>query len=98
MNAAEDSSASGTGNDWDLGVNTHNYGSIHSDFIKTNVVDLCESNYVAVFPVGGWWKERVNLGKNENKVRYSFGVSLSTPKTNVDVFTPTLTRSERRFL
>ena len=84
----EDSSSSGSGNDWYLGVNTHSYGSIHYDFIRANAVDLCESKYVAVFPVGGWWKERVYLGKSENKVRYSLVVSLSTPETNVDLYTP----------
>jgi hypothetical protein len=84
----EDSSLSGSGNDWYLGVNTHRYGSIHSDFIRANAVDLCESKYVSVFPVGGWWKERVYLGKSENKVRYSLVVSLSTPETNVDLYTP----------
>ena len=84
----EDSFLSGSGNDWYLGVNTHRYGSIHSDFIRANAVDLCESKYVAVFPVGGWWKERVYLGKSENKVRYSLVVSLSTPETNVDLYTP----------
>ena len=85
---AEDGSSSETGNNWYLGVNTHSYGSIHSDFIKANAVDLCESKYVAVFPVGGWWKERVYLGKSENKIRYSLIVSLSTPATNVDLYTP----------
>ena len=33
-------------------------------------------------------KERVYLGKSENKIRYSLIVSLSTPATNVDLYTP----------
>lgn len=91
MNDAENDeaiSSNETGNNWYLGVNTHSYGSIHSDFIVANAVDLCESKYVAVFPIGGWWKERVYLGKSENKIRYSLVVSLSTPEANVDLYTP----------
>lgn len=84
----DNNSSSGAGNDWYFGVNTHSYGSIHSDFITATAVDLCESKYVAVFPVGGWWKERVYLKKSENKVRYSLVVSLSTPETDIDLYTP----------
>ena len=76
-----------SGNNWYLGPNNRNVGSIHSDFIVDNAANLCESKYVAVYPVGGWWKERAYLGKSNNKVRYSLVVSLSTPETNVDLYT-----------
>ena len=89
----EDDSTNGfSGNDWYLGPNNRNVGSIHSDYIIANAADLCESKYVAVYPVGGWWKERVYLGKSENKVRYALIVSLSTPETNVDLYTPIITQ------
>ena len=85
----EDNSSKGaSGNNWYLGPNNRNVGSIHSDFIIANAAELCDSKYVAVYPVGGWWKERAYLGKSENKVRYSLVVSLSTPETNVDLYTP----------
>ena len=90
--ADDDSSPTGESNDWYLGVNTHSYGSIHSDFIVASAVDLCESRYVAVFPIGGWWKERAYLGKCENKVRYSLVVSLSTPKADIDLYTPIINK------
>ena len=89
-----ENATSGTRNDWYLGVNTHSYGSIHSDFIVANAVDLCESRYVAVFPIGGWWKERVYLDKCENRVRYSLVVSLSTPETDIDLYTPIINQIE----
>ena len=89
----EDNSNSGSsGNNWYLGPNNRNVGSIHSDYIIANAADLCESRYVAVYPVGGWWKERPYLGKSENKVRYALIVSLSTPETNVDLYTPIITQ------
>lgn len=89
----ENNSSTGTsGNNWYLGPNNRNVGSIHSDFICANAADLCDTRYVAVYPVGGWWKERAYIGKSENKLRYSLIVSLSTPETDVDLYTPIMTQ------
>lgn len=63
-------------------------GSVHSDFIIGNAVDLCESRYVAVYPVGGWWKERPYLNRYEHKVKYSLVVTISTLDLSVDLYTP----------
>lgn len=84
--------ASNTANNWYLGPNNRNVGSIHSDFIVCNAVDLCERNYVAVYPVGGWWKERPYLKKTDNKVKYSLIVSLETPSIEADLYTPIVTK------
>lgn len=94
--AAEESktedTASNTANNWYLGPNNRNVGSIHSDFIICNAVDLCDRNFVAVYPVGGWWKERPYLNKTDNKVKYSLVVSLETPNVDVDLYTPIITK------
>lgn len=80
--------ASGT-NNWSLGANNRNVGSIHSDYIIGNAIDLCDSKYVAVYPVGGWWKERQYLNRYNKKVKYSLIVSLSTiTDLSVDLYTP----------
>ena len=81
---------SGTGR-WFLGSNNRDVGSIHSDFIECSAVDLCECNYIAVYPIIGWWRERRYLGCSEKKVRYSLVVSLSTPENTVDLYTPIVT-------
>lgn len=73
---------------WFLGSENRDVGSIHSDFIKTSAVDLCQAKYLAVYPVIGWWRERSHLGKIDSKVRYSLVVSISTPDVNVDLYTP----------
>ena len=90
--AAEEDKAeettSSTANDWYLGPKNRNVGSIHSDFIICNAVDLCERNYVAVYPIGGWWKERPYLKKTDKKVKYALVVSLETPSVEVDLYTP----------
>ena len=79
---------------WFLGTNNRDVGSIHSDFIECSAIDLCDCNYVAVFPVIGWWRERRYLGCSENKIRYSLIISLSTPDVSVDLYTPIITKIE----
>lgn len=88
----EDTHDSGEGTSgserWYLGSENRDVGSIHSDFIETSAVDLCDINKIAVYPVIGWWRERSYLGKCNHKIRYSLIVSLSTPKADVDLYTP----------
>lgn len=97
MNQSEDiDEGTSGGSRWYLGKNNRDTGSIHSDFIETSAVDLCECMYLAVYPVGGWWKERTYLGKIENKVKYSLIVSISSPEANVDLYTPIITKIDNQ--
>ena len=73
---------------WYLGSDNRDVGSIHSDFIETSAVNLSNINYIAVYPVIGWWRERTHLGKCNSKIRYSLIVSISTPERNADLYTP----------
>ena len=82
---------SGSGR-WYLGTENRDVGSIHSDFMKASAVDLCNANYLAVYPIVGWWRERSYLGKCNNKVRYALVVSISTPRQGVDFYTPITTQ------
>lgn len=77
---------------WYLGADNRDVGSIHSDFCELNAVELCECNRIAIYPVVGWWRERKYLGRSNNKARYSLIVSLSTPKEEVDLYTPIVTQ------
>ncbi len=76
---------------WYLGSDNRDVGSIHSDFCELSAVDLCDCNFVAIYPVVGWWRERAYLGKYDSKVRYSVIISLSTPKIDVGLYTPIVT-------
>ena len=54
---------------------------------------------IAVFPVGGWWKERKHLEKYEEKTRYSLIISISTPEIDaegnkIDIYTPVINKLE----
>lgn len=77
---------------WYLGSDNRDVGSIHSDYCELAAADLCDCKNIAVFPVIGWWRERSYLGKHDNKIRYSLIVSLSTPKVDVDFYTPIITQ------
>ena len=79
-------------NRWYLGSDNRDVGSIHSDFCELNAVDLCDCNHIAVFPVIGWWRERDYLNRYDKKVRYSLVVSLSTPRADIDLYTPIITQ------
>jgi len=74
--------------DWVVGPSLRSKGSIHSDIWRGSAIGLASREHIAVYPVGGWWKERPNLGRGNDKVRYSLIVSVKTPKVEVDLYTP----------
>jgi hypothetical protein len=51
-------------------------------------VVLASRNHIAVHPVIGWWRTRKREKRYERSVRYSLIVSIFTPSTDVDVYTP----------
>ena len=77
---------------WYLGKDNRDVGSIHSDFREQSAVELCETNYIAVFPVIGWWRERQHLHCYSKKMRYSLIVTLSTPEVEIDLYSPIITQ------
>ena len=89
----KDSGEGSSGSDrWYWGTENRDVGSIHSDFIDSSAVELCDSKYIAVYPVIGWWRERSHLGKVNKKIRYSLVVSLETPDVEADLYTPIVTQ------
>lgn len=81
----EGKSSSGSG-DWYLGVNNRNAGSIHSDYKFSTAIDLSDIEYIAVYPVIGWWRTRKYLGKIDSEARYSLIVSIETPDVQTDLY------------
>lgn len=87
MRADNDSKGTKTSKDWYLGTKNRRIGSIFSDFKETTAVDLSDVEYVAVYPVIGWWRTRHSERKYDSKARYSLIVSIETPKVNADLYT-----------
>lgn len=74
--------------DWVLGPKLRSKGSLHSDIWRGTATALAERQHIIVYPVGGWWKERPQLGRGNDKVHYALIVSVKSPVVDVDLYTP----------
>lgn len=72
---------------WYLGPRLRNKGSIHSDVWEGPAVDLASRHAIAVYPTGGWWRQKPSLGRADRHIRYSLIVSLQAT-ADVDLYTP----------
>ena len=63
---------------WVLGPRLRHRGSLHADIWKGSAADLAARGAVAVYPVGGWWRENPSHQRGNSKTRYSLIVSLRT--------------------
>ncbi len=77
---------------WKIGSQARDVGSIHSDIWEGSAADLASSNMIAIYPIGGWWKERTHLKKWNKQARYSLVVSIETPSVETDIYTPVATQ------
>jgi len=73
---------------WFLGPNTRDSGSIHCDVWKGTGVELAQKDAIAVYPVGGWWKEKKYLERYNQVSYYTLIVSIRVPEIDVDIYTP----------
>jgi hypothetical protein len=71
-----------------LGSIVRDKGCIHKDIWEGTAADLATRSRIAVYPVGGWWKNRKNLNRFENSVRYSLILTIDTPGIDTDIYTP----------
>jgi Subtilase family len=75
------------GDNWLLG-RVRNLGSIHSDYWRGSGVELARRDAIAIYPVGGWWKEKPNLARYDRQVRYALCVSIRANAGTIDIYTP----------
>lgn len=54
--------------------------------IDSKKVSTC--NFIAIYPVTGWWKERKPLDRWRENARYSLLISLETPEQDIDIYSP----------
>jgi hypothetical protein len=75
------------GNDdgWFFGPNLQTRGSIHSDTWSGTAAELAGRGSLAVYPIGGWWKEKKRLERYENHARYSLILTLRAAE-GVDIY------------
>lgn len=73
---------------WLIGANQRNLGSLHQDEWASDGITLSRSGRLAIYPVGGWWKNNRAQARIDQPVRYSLIVSLKTDEQDVDLYTP----------
>ncbi|MEB8345361.1 S8 family peptidase [Flavobacteriaceae bacterium KMM 6898] len=75
---------------WILGSQVRDKGSIHKDIWVGAAADLALRNKIAVYPVGGWWKNRKKLNRYDSSVRYSLIISIETNEADIDIYNDVL--------
>lgn len=73
---------------WLVGPYQRGLGSLHQDEWWGAGADLARCNAVAVYPVGGWWKNNGRADRQDLPVRYGLLLSLRTADQDVDLYTP----------
>jgi len=73
---------------WILGSQIRDKGSIHKDIWQGTAAELATRSKLAVYSVGGWWKNRKNLKRYDYTIRYSLIVTIDTPDNGIDIYTP----------
>ncbi|WP_137802556.1 S8 family peptidase [Kocuria sp. 2SI] len=77
---------------WFLGERGRHLGSLHQDEWTGTGAELAHCNNVAVYPVGGWWKNNGRKDRRDLPVRYALLLSLQTKEQGVDLYTPIATQ------
>lgn len=70
---------------WLLGPNLRSRGSIHSDVWSGSAAELADKKYIAIYPVGGWWKELKKENRQVSMAKFSLIVSIETPENNLEI-------------
>lgn len=73
---------------WMLGEDQRHRGSLHQDVWRGSAAELASRGFLAVYPSNGWWRTRQAQERYDLPARYSLIVSIRTPETDVDLYTP----------
>lgn len=73
---------------WVLGDLKRHRGSLHQDIWQGTAAELASRGFIAVYPAKGWWRTRQAQERYDLPARYSLIVSIRTPQTDVDLYTP----------
>lgn len=71
---------------WSLGKTLRTKGSLHSDTWQGTASQLADSEYVAVFPVTGWWRERPGQECYDKNARYALIISIESASRDLELY------------
>jgi hypothetical protein len=90
---SEESYPDPDGGDWTFGAQLRSRGSVHSDIWTGTAAQLATKSQIAVFPVGGWWKDWKEAAQHNTEARYSLIVSLQVAEgVDADIYTPIINK------
>ena len=78
----------------DTGIKLRRFGSVHSDRWTGMAIDLASRDHIAVYPVVGWWRQRIHRGRCNATARFSLIVSLEASDVDIDLYTAIQTQLE----
>lgn len=84
----EDKPSSVENEGWLLGEQQISSGSLHCDVWRGSAVELAARNWLWVYPVNGWWRERRSLKRYNSKARYALVLTIETDDQTIDLHTP----------
>ena len=76
----------GDSGEWNYGYNRRSVGSLHVDTMTTAASDLAQRGVIAVYPVGGWWKDNRNVEPERCTARFSLIVEIDANEADVDLY------------
>lgn len=80
---------SGKETGWLFGSKQHkSAGSLHTDIWEGTAAELAAKGVIAIYPVLGWWRDRVKFDQSDRGVHYSLIVSIEAPEVDVDLWSP----------
>ncbi len=74
--------------EWMIGPDHRDVGSLHCDTWIGPASNLARRGSIAVFPVGGWWKERPHLDKWASRARFALLINIDVGEADTDIYTP----------
>ncbi|GAA0376914.1 hypothetical protein Acor_31040 [Acrocarpospora corrugata] len=72
---------------WEFGTQRRSSGSLHADIWTGDGAALARCGVIAVYPVGGWWKQNNRRDRVDLPVRYALLISLLA-YSPTDIYTP----------
>jgi hypothetical protein len=71
---------------WTFGARRRDVGSLHIDELTCPASDLARRDLLAVHPVGGWWKTKLQRGQKLPRARYSLVVEIDAEDGGADLY------------
>lgn len=73
--------------EWQFGFNRRSVGSLHIDALSMPASDLARRGVLAVYPVGGWWKDRRNVEREDRIARFALVIEIDAEAIDVNLYT-----------